>query len=131
MKLVTVLAPILMLVGCANGAILGPEKTGKPNESFISVNLSDSEHVFLKPLDANGRDYQRLHGPGIWVSGGWFMVEYFCDSPRNHPGRIIIDEDGEDDSINITGGHSYALQCDADVPFVLHVFDQGELTNQR
>jgi len=40
---------------------------------------------------------------------------------------IVIDEDGEEDSIDITGGHSYSLQCDPNAPFVLHEGGRGQV----
>lgn len=130
-KLFSIFAIVFVLAGCISGVILGPEYSNKPGAAYITASASDGERVFIRPLGSTGHDYQRLQDPGIWVSGGWYMIEYHCDSPRNHPNKLVIDEDGEEDSINITAGHSYNLQCDSDAPFVLHIFDQGELTSQR
>ena len=112
-----------MLAGCASGEILGKDATDAADKSFISVSPGEGESIWIRRLYDDSHRSVKLEAPGIWVSSGWFEIEYFCTSPKNRPGAIIIEEDNDEKPIHIGKGHNYRLACDDDKPFLINLVE--------
>jgi hypothetical protein len=109
---------VVFLAGCAGGIILGDRAAGPSKAAFIEVQTDDQFKI--RPMQSQAS--QELKAPGIWVSDGWFVIEYTCFHPKNNPPNALIDLMGyASHADHFFAGHRYALQCDP------HIFGEIDL----
>lgn len=116
------LSMMLLLCGCAGGAVLVDKPTDLSRAAFIEI--PSDERFWIRPIHDDAKAEVKIGQTGIWVTEGWFLVEDQCFSPKNQKDMIVTFEDDDFETIKVKSGHRYKLQCDPDVVAKINLIEE-------
>ena len=102
----------LYLAGCASGKVLGDRV--EPFTGATHLRSATSQSFYIRPLFSKDSDFTTVDMKGIWVSKGWFQLEYACFAPKNNPKLVVISESNDYKNVFIEDSQQLVLQCDPD-----------------
>jgi hypothetical protein len=127
---IVLVSMILLLSGCASGTILRTEQVPPAGASHISASAGVVQRIAPLHSVEQGISVDRASAASIWVSKGWYNVEFYCnDLVRNGEIVAVSTQSFTNRNIRVRAGHKYRLVCDPDTLGVLHLEDIGVAPN--
>jgi len=118
------------LWGCSTpGTILQLPPADPGAAALLTVPERDS--VWVIPLKSKNPEEMPVSAEGLWVTSGWFTIEYQCFFPKNHPDKAVVPGGSTAKPFFIESGHRYSLKCDAEKAGVIDLSDIGSTTDAR
>jgi hypothetical protein len=113
----------LVLWGCAApGTVLQQPPVRPGDAAFLTV--PERDHVWVIPSKNKNQREIAVTAEGLWVTEGWFTVEYQCYFPKHHPDHAVL-AGTPGKAMYFQAGHRYGLKCDDDKAGVIDLLELG------
>ena len=109
--------------GCSTpGTILQLPPARPGDAAYLTV--PEKDNVWVTPLKTKNVREMAITAEGLWVTQGWFTVEYQCYFPKHHPDHAVL-AGTPGKALYFQAGHRYGLKCDDDKAGVIDLLELG------
>jgi hypothetical protein len=125
-RLLPAVVAALLLCACSTpGTILQLPPAQPANAAYLTV--PERDNVWVIPLKSKNSREMPITPEGLWVTQGWFTLEFQCYFPKNHPGHAEVPAGNPGKTMYFEDGHRYGLKCDDDKAGVIDLVDMGSV----